>query len=192
MGYTERQFGLRITADLDNRKPIEFPDLNSDDRGEAQAVEHDTAPTERSVARRIALQVLYEVDSAGHDADAVITTRLSEQAATRKAASYMRRIVKGVLDDRLRLDRLIRHYAPEWPLEQVAIIDRNILRIAMFELVLQPRAPVGVVIDEAVALARLYGADNSMGFVNGVLGTVSHDVERLGRQLMSTLEDTDQ
>ncbi len=173
---------------MDKRHLAELPDLGPDDTVDVEVVEHDKAATERSTARRLALQVLYEVDCAEHNADEVIAERLSEQSVTKKTASYLRRLVKGVLDNRERLDKLIQQYAPEWPLGQVAIIDRNILRIAIFELVLQPRAPVGVVIDEAVALARLFGANSSARFVNGVLGTVSDDVERLGSRLLAGFE----
>jgi N utilization substance protein B len=68
---------------------------------------------------------------------------------------------------------VIRHFAPEWPLEQVATIDRNILRIALFEFAVSQSVPMNVAIDEAVALAQMFGADGSVAFVNGVLGQVA-------------------
>jgi N utilization substance protein B len=97
---------------------------------------------------------------------------------------YAQQLVTGVLQYRDRLDVVIKHYAPEWPLDQMAIVDRNILRLAIYELLIEPSAPMRVTIDEAVALARLYGAEGSIRFVNGVLGTLTTDEDRV-RQLLA-------
>lgn len=141
----------------------------------------DAAPIvdERSTARRIALQALYEIDLAHHPVGEVLAMHLQAQTPTRKVARYVQELVHGVLENRAVLDEAIRRYAPEWPLEQIAIIDRNILRIAIFEFAVRARTPVGVAIDEAVELAKLFGADGASSFVNGVLGTVADDNEWL-------------
>jgi N utilization substance protein B len=144
-------------------------DLDWDNVEKAEVVEHEPASTERSAARRAALQVLYEVDCAGHTPDEVIAARLQEEPLPRKAGRYLRALVYGVIQDRDKLDQVIQQYAPEWPIDQVAIIDRNILRMALLEMVSQ-MTPINVAISEAIDLALLFGADGTSRFVNGVLG----------------------
>jgi N utilization substance protein B len=134
---------------------------------------------ERSIARRIALQALYEIDLAHHPVGEVLATHLDVQAPSRKVARYVQELVHGVLDNRAVLDEAIRNYAPEWPLDQIAAIDRNILRMAIYEFAGRARTPVGVAIDEAVELAKLFGADGASSFINGVLGAVADDDEWL-------------
>jgi N utilization substance protein B len=176
----------------DSQNLNDFLDIDPQDVVESEVVEHDKAATERSTARRIALQVLYEVDSAHHDVGTVITTHLAENEVSRKALSYLRRLVTGVIANRQRLDEVIQQYAPEWPLDQVAIIDRNILRMALFELAVQARTPIRVAIDEAVALARLFGADGATRFVNGVLGSLADDIDALRQQLATPDGESDE
>src|SRR5262245_40175596 len=103
--------------------------LNPDDEVEIEEIEHDPPVTERSIARRIALQVLYELDCTEHQPEQVIEIRLEAQDMDRKVSRYVRMLVTGVLNNREAIDTVIRQYAREWPLEQVAIVDRNILRM---------------------------------------------------------------
>ncbi len=92
--------------------------------------------------------------------------------------AFARCLVAGVLEHALRLDRLIHKYAPEWPLDQMAIIDRNILRIAIWEFAVDRQTPTKVAINEAVELAKLYGSDSAPRFINGVLGALAaHEAE---------------
>lgn len=161
----------------------DLPQINPEDIVETEVIEHEAAATERTVARRFALQVLYEVDSAHHPAASVLTSRLKEEPVSKRAARYAQQLVTGVLQHRDRLDVVIQHYATEWPLDQIAIVDRNILRLAIYELLIEPSAPIRVTIDEAVALARLFGAEGSIRFVNGVLGTIAAEEDRV-RQLL--------
>jgi len=130
---------------------------------------------ERSIARRIALQALYEIDLAHHPVGEVLAIHLQTQKPSRKIARYVHELVQGVIGSRDVLDEAIRKYAPEWPLEQIAAIDRNILRIAIYEFAVRARTPVGVAIDEAVELAKMFGADGASSFINGVLGAVADD-----------------
>ena len=143
----------------------------------------DAAPImdERSISRRIALQALYEIDVAHHAVGEVLTIHLQTQKPNRKVARYVQELVHGVVEHRSVLDEAIQTYAPEWPLEQIAVIDRNILRIAIFEFAVRARTPVGVAIDEAVELAKLFGADGASSFINGVLGAVADDEAWLRR-----------
>ena len=132
----------------------------------------------RTRARGLALQVLYEVDMANHPPAEVYQLRLEEMPLSEELAEFARKIVFGVLPRIPDLDLLIAKYAPEWPLEQVAAIDRNILRIAFWEFAVSRETPVKVAINEAVELAKLYGSDSAPRFINGVLGTlVDHEHE---------------
>lgn len=166
---------------MDEHKP--FPDFEPDEVIASEVIEHASPGNERSIARRVALQVLYEIDSAGHKVGEVISTHLLHVTLTDRGARYMRRVVMGVWSNREKLDQLIQKYAPEWPLEQVAIVDRNILRIAVFELGVEANIPLKVAIDEAVQLAKLFGADGAARFVNGVLGSLADDYEEV-RQVL--------
>ncbi len=166
-----------------------MPNFNPDDEVTVEVIEHDAPATNRSYARRIALQVLYEIDSAGHRPGDVIGSRLEAQETDRKEARYVRFLVQGVLANRETIDDAIRRYVVEWPLEQIAIIDRNILRMAVLEFAVEQKAPISVVIDEAVGLARVFSAESSMGFINGVLGKLAMDEEVM--QWLQTLK-TDQ
>jgi N utilization substance protein B len=127
----------------------------------------------RRKARVVALQVLYEFDLAGHDVEAALAHLLAESGLTGEDADFARRLVGGVIQNKEQIDGHIRKYAPAWPLEQIAIVDRNILRLAIFEILLDNNVPVKVAINEAVELAKKFGSDSSSRFVNGVLGSVS-------------------
>jgi N utilization substance protein B len=127
----------------------------------------------RRKARAIALQVLYEFDSVGHDAERALANLLADAGLSDDNAAFARGLVNGVIQNKEQIDQHIRKFAPVWPLEQIPIIDRNILRLAIFEILLDNSVPVKVAINEAVELAKKFGSDNSSKFVNGVLGSVS-------------------
>ncbi|GAB4499553.1 MAG: transcription antitermination factor NusB [Anaerolineales bacterium] len=132
----------------------------------------------RTRARALALQVLYETDLSTHLPGDVLKTRLEETTLPHDLAEFARGIIFGVLPMREVLDRVIAKYAPEWPLDQIAAIDRNILRMACWEFAVSRETPVKVAINEAVELAKLFGSDSTARFVNGVLGTlVEHEQE---------------
>lgn len=127
----------------------------------------------RTRARGIALQVLYEIDMVGHPPAQVLQERLEEEPQTEELAEFIRQILFGVLPLRERLDTVLARYAPEWPLDQIAAVDRNILRIAAWELAGKQDTPVKVAINEAVELAKVFGSDSAPRFVNGVLGSLA-------------------
>jgi len=127
----------------------------------------------RRKARSLALQALYEIDAVGHDPEVTLNHLLEEANMTGENASFAQVLVRGVVRYKKKLDEHIRRFAPAWPVEQIAIIDRNILRLAIFEILLDNKVPVKVAINEAVELAKDFGSDNSPRFVNGVLGAVS-------------------
>ncbi len=133
----------------------------------------------RRRARGLAIQILYEIDCAGHEPEAVMATRQSITELPEAAARFAEELVRGVLANKDKMDQLIAQYAPEWPVDQMAIIDRNVLRIAIFELAIGASTPVKVAINEAVELAKLYGSESSARFVNGVLGSVTDRLDEI-------------
>jgi N utilization substance protein B len=128
----------------------------------------------RTRARSIALQALYEIDMVGHGIGEVIEQRLEEAELDDSLSNFTRQLVMGVWPMVERLDSFIATNAPEWPLDQVAVIDRNILRIALWEFAVYGQTPIKVAINEAVELAKVYGSDSTPRFVNGVLGSLAN------------------
>lgn len=132
----------------------------------------------RTRARAMALQALYEIDLSNHPPLDVYKTRMEEDSLPDDLADFARQIIFGILPITNDLDQLIAKYAPEWPLDQIAAIDRNILRLALWEFAVQCQTPLKVVINEAVELAKLYGSDSAPRFINGVLGALAdHESE---------------
>ena len=127
----------------------------------------------RTRARSLALQVLYEVDVAKHPPADIYKLRLEEMPLADDLSEFARQIIFGVLPLTQTLDEYIAKYAPEWPLEQIAAIDRNILRMALWEFAVYHETPLKVVINEAVELAKQYGSDSAPRFINGVLGALA-------------------
>ncbi len=127
----------------------------------------------RTKARSIALQVLYEVDISGHPPGLVLEQRLADDPLEKNLADFTQQIITGVLPLVVRLDNFIAQHAPEWPLDQVAVIDRNILRIALWEFAVAGCTPVKVAINEAIELSKIFGSDSTPRFVNGVLGSLA-------------------
>jgi transcription antitermination protein NusB len=129
----------------------------------------------RRQARISALQALYELDTTSHAAGDVVAYRLEDHPLPPEGEAFLRLLVSGVVQHREQLDTLIQKYAPAWPVSQIAVIDRNILRIALFELVGGADTPPKVAINEAVDLAKTFGSDSSSRFINGVLGSAVAD-----------------
>jgi transcription antitermination protein NusB len=127
----------------------------------------------RTKARSIALQVLYEVDMVGHPPGTVLEERILEDPVEKNLADFSSQIIFGVLPLVERLDNFIAQHAPEWPMDQVAVVDRNILRIALWEFAVADCTPVKVAINEAIELAKIFGSDSTPRFVNGVLGSLA-------------------
>jgi len=127
----------------------------------------------RTRARSAALQVLYEIDIVGHQAGNVLEERIAESELDENLAEFARQIVMGVLPMAEQLDHFIAQHAPEWPLDQIAFIDRNILRIALWEIAVSDQTPIKVAINEAIELGKTYGSDSTPRFVNGVLGSLA-------------------
>ncbi|HAF61260.1 MAG TPA: transcription antitermination factor NusB [Anaerolineaceae bacterium] len=137
----------------------------------------------RTEARGLALQVLYEYDLSGHPAGEVLMNRLQENPEDEGMVAFAREIINGVIPLSEKLDGLIAENAPEWPLDQISSIDKNIIRIALWEFAVSKITPIKVAINEAVELAKVYGSDSSPRFVNGVLGSLSTEVAKISNLL---------
>jgi N utilization substance protein B len=135
----------------------------------------------RRLARTLAMQALYEIDAVGHNAETVLGHRFEAVELPLDYQRFVRELVWGVLNNREDLDELLCKHAPAWPLEEIALLDRNIIRIAIFELLFDVGTPARVAINEAVELAKRYGNESTRRFVNGVLGSVAAELERSGR-----------
>ena len=133
----------------------------------------------RRRARIAALQALYEIDCTKHKMETALARLKAEEALSQEALSFSEELVKGVFQNKSELDALIKKFAPAFPLEQMSIIDRNILRLAIFEILFNDKTPFKVAINEAIELAKSFGGESSSRLVNGVLGGV---VSELGKR----------
>ncbi len=147
----------------------------------------------RTRARAVALQVLYEIDIVDHLPGEVFQHRQEESKLADDLANFAHEIIFGVIPIREILDQYIAEHASDWPLDQVATIDRNILRIALWEIAVYSGTPIKVAINEAIELAKMYGSDNASRFVNGVLGALAERENEIKQRLhayLSTFKDT--
>lgn len=120
---------------------------------------------------------MYESDGTRHDPIRVFETRQRQEPLPPTVQSFAKTLLEGIVAKREEIDHNIVTYAPSWPLDQIAVIDRNILRVAIYEIVMEGETPPKVAINEAVELGKIFGSDNSPKFVNGVLGSLMAVVE---------------
>lgn len=136
----------------------------------------------RQLGRSIALQSLYEWDFYGRTGDvhAIVARNLKEFGAGFNDEEFLRSLIDGIRTHEEEIDAMIAKAAPEWPIAQIAIVDRNALRIGLYELLYASKeeVPPKVAINEAIELAKNYGGPNSGKFINGVLGTVYKQMEQ--------------
>ena len=126
----------------------------------------------RRKARIAALQTLYEIDCTEHKAEDAVIHSTTEQSLSQEAISFIEKLVQGVLKNKSKIDEVIGRFAPSFPVAQMSVIDRNILRIAIFEILMDNNTPVKVAINEAIELAKTFGSDSSPRLINGVLGSI--------------------
>lgn len=124
----------------------------------------------RRGARKLALDILYEHEVTGFGLD-----KLLERYSQNPAFSYASKLVMGVREHGDQLDELIQSHATQWSLERMPILDRNLMRIGLYEMLYDPDIPVAVAINEAVELAKIYSTEDSSRFVNGVLGKLAQE-----------------
>ncbi len=134
----------------------------------------------RHLARTIVLQSFYEWDFYNREADLIkiVERNLQELGQGIDEPEFIWRLIKGVVENLEQIDKIIEKAAPEWPIQQIALIDRNILRLGLFELLYSDKneVPPKVAINEAIEVAKSYGGANSPRFINGVLGTVYREM----------------
>lgn len=141
----------------------------------------------RHLSRSIALQTLYEWDFNGSEdfhLNEILERNIEEFGPGIEDDQFVRDIIEGVLENRKKIDEIIAKTAPEWPLEQINLIDRNVLRLGIFELLYGKReeVPPKVAINEAIELAKSFGGETSGKFVNGVLGTIYRAIGEPGKE----------
>ena len=143
----------------------------------------------RHLGRIVALQTLYEqdfrreVEDPGLNLEDVLARNIARYEETIEDKAFIETLVRGVDSKQTELDDIIRPVAPEWPIEQIARMDRVVLRMGVYELLFEEGVPPKVVINEAVELAKAFGGDNSSKFINGVLGTVLRNQEEATKKL---------
>ena len=188
-------------------------DPNGDDVVNREVIEHELSMDLRSAARRIALQALYELDSSAHSVQQVIASHFvyderydeslaieiylgrvaerDERHEVPRVKSFIAQLVAGVRARQDDIDYVLQTYAPEWPIQQVAVIDRTILRMALYELSILT-TPINVAISEAIDLAKQFGSEGTPRFVNGVLGAIGDNVEAVRQHILDdeTASDT--
>ena len=145
----------------------------------------------RTRARGTALQILFEIDLVDHPLGTTLKHRIENAELEDRLVDFVSQLVRGIWPMHAQLDQFIAEHAPEWPLDQVAIIDRNILRIALWEFAVSGETPVKVAINEAVELAKKFGSESSPRFVNGVLGSLAarqNELRQAFIKLSSTME----
>ncbi len=140
----------------------------------------------RHLSRSIAMQSLYEWDFRGRNnsrLDQIVEKNIKEFAPGMEETVFVRELVNGVIEKLDKLDAVIEKAAPAWPINQVAIVDRNVLRIGIYELLFGNRdeVPPKVAINEAIELAKSFGGENSGKFINGVLGTIYREIGEPGK-----------
>ena len=137
----------------------------------------------RHLSRSIAMQSLYEWDFSGKKEGSlqkIVEKNIREYGPGLENVDFVWQIVNGVKDHLSQIDKIIEKAAPEWPLDQITIVDRNVLRMGLFELLYEDKeeVPPKVAINEAIELAKTFGGESSGKFINGVLGTVFKEIEK--------------
>jgi N utilization substance protein B len=133
----------------------------------------------RRKSRIIALQTLYEIDCCHHNYEDVLNRLTERDGLSKEVITFSTTLVHGVQDNRNAIDKAIKQFAPLFPIEQIATIDRNILRIAIFEILFHNKVPIKVAVNEAIELAKVYGGETSAKFINGVLGSIINNKDNL-------------
>ncbi len=167
--------------DLTQREPIDdsHPEPSEDEPIYELLPTDDVEIDDRTRARGVALQVLYEVDMSNHPLNQIVKERFDSVDLSDEQRNFIEKIVIGVRKHFSKIDISLTKYAPEWPIDQIAVIDRNIVRIAIWEFAISGITPLRVAINESVELAKMFGSESSPRFVNGVLGSVAEHIDEI-------------
>ncbi|MDX1607884.1 MAG: transcription antitermination factor NusB [Candidatus Spechtbacterales bacterium] len=151
----------------------------------------------RHLARSIAMQTLFEWDFWGRDNDKIkeFTDKNIEEygPGLEKEHGFIKRLVNETIENIDKIDKIIEKTAPEWPIDQINLVDRNVLRLGIYELLWGPRkeVPPKVAINEAIELAKNYGGESSGRFINGVMGTIYREIGEPGKNQKTEKKDKD-
>lgn len=129
----------------------------------------------RRLAREMVLKVLFQLDIGNVDLDVALENVLEEEESCR-VRDFVRTLVKGTVDNLPKIDQVINQFAHDWTVDRMAGVDRNLLRLAVYEVLFVDDIPSAVSINEAVELAKVYGTEESSKFINGILGNVVRNV----------------
>ena len=134
----------------------------------------------RHLSRTIAMQTLYEWDfnHRSQKLQNLIQENIEQFAVQSDETKFIEDLVRGITKNLPQIDETIVKYAPEWPIEKITIIDRNVLRIGIYEMMIEKQTPSKVIINEAIELAKTFGGNSSGKFINGVLGAILNDIEK--------------
>lgn len=138
----------------------------------------------RHLQRAIVMQTLFSWDFNGKkdkELKKVLEENIAELSSSLKETDFAYKLAEGIEKNLKKIDQMIAKYAPEWPIEQITLVDRNILRIGVYELALDKDVPSKVAINEAIEIAKAYGSESSGKFVNGVMGAIYKDLEKEGK-----------
>ena len=141
-------------------------------RKSARRTQTSGAVSTRRRTRIAAFQTLCEIDMVNHSPDQVLAHVKSSHELSESATDFLVALTTGVLENIQRIDKIITEFAPSWPISQMAVTDRNLLRMAIYEMAMLDETPPKVAINEAVEVAKVFGSESSPRFVNGVLGSV--------------------
>ena len=130
---------------------------------------------ERRKARMVALEMLYQREMTDYSLETIIQNRL--QADEKELPEFALHLAEGVSDNKNKIDDMIKGYADNWSIDRMPCVDRNIIRIGIYEMIYESDIPISVSINEAVEVAKAYGSEESGKFVNGILGKVAHVLE---------------
>lgn len=132
----------------------------------------------RKKSRELALQILYQIEMNGGDAEENFNRFWQHFSPSEELKAFSQTIVKGVCNHREEIDTLIEKHSEHWRLKRMTIVDRNILRSAIFELMFCPDIPTKVILNEAIELSKKFSSEKSSSFVNGILDKASHQLDR--------------
>ena len=130
----------------------------------------------RHQARELALKVLFQLESSSDDPEEVLAYHASEGAATSDVINFARTLIRGVIDNREKLDAILSETSEHWKLEQMAKVDRIVLRIAVYEITIDKHVPTKAAINESIELAKTFSGEEAGRFVNGILGRVAASI----------------
>ena len=158
----------------------------------ARESEANAEPSSRGVVARrrtraLVMQALYESDTVEHSAADVVEERLPDMGLSRRDGEFARGLLAGIFANAAEIDKIIAEFAPGWPISQMAVVDRNILRMAIYEIMVSEDTPPRVAVNEAVELAKAFGGDSAPRFINGVLGSVMAAADRIQSERRETL-----